>query len=282
MQPGVNRSGAKTLRQTSAKARCGQYGAGPVFLNDDNDRFRARRGQLQRKLAFAIPFCDPHPVGDDIAVCQRASGILSAADLDPPLGKIPHDLNHRLAREGCGGLRPHPQPVATAAKRKRYRSFPGSMTTDRLVKLCRTAADEVIHTRDDNLRRIDGARTCMCRIGALAIGILPLRENVLPADIIPIVDMQTKGDDIVPRGEPAKDLVGRRTGRASLRCIKLHNYRVVTRRLAEDAPRETKPKARGGADDPAHVLCSVSPGPHIGSQTDRNWPIKVLRDSVTG
>ncbi len=69
---------------------------------------------------------------------------------------------------------------------------------------------------DDRLRRIDRTGAESAHIGILALGVLLAAQRVLPAEIIPVVDVIGQCDDVLPGHEVGEKLVGRRAGTAAL------------------------------------------------------------------
>jgi hypothetical protein len=80
-------------------------------------------------------------------------------------------------------------------------------------------------TVDDDLRRVDEALVEGARVAALPFRIRALRERILPADIVPVVDVQAERQHVLPRCQLAEIGVGRRAGVAALAGEQLDHHR---------------------------------------------------------
>src|SRR5262249_5702012 len=76
---------------------------------------------------------------------------------------------------------------------------------------------------DDGLRRIYVAIAARLRVLALALGEVVTGERVLPAEIVPIIDRERKGENVFALRELAQKLIGGRTGGAPLTGKQLHD-----------------------------------------------------------
>ena len=70
---------------------------------------------------------------------------------------------------------------------------------------------------DHHLRRVDVALLEGAGVDALPLGALLAGEAVLPADVVPVIDVEGQGDDVRPRCQLAEIQIGRRAGAAALR-----------------------------------------------------------------
>ena len=219
------------------------------------------------------------PFGHDIAIGDFAPGILARPDLHRLLGLVAHKLHHRAPwqapdRPGGNGQRP------ALARHVQHRLFRHRLIAlDQRRQLGGPRADQMLHPVDDHLRRIDRARPRRAGIGALAFGELGGAEHILPADIIPVVDMQRQRDDIAAIGKPGQDLIRRRAGRTALRGIKLHHHGTLPLIVRHCQSRHAKPNGQRGTDACLHVQSFrrlLSPCGHI--QAEALLPIKVLRE----
>ena len=77
---------------------------------------------------------------------------------------------------------------------------------------------------DYHLRRIDRPIARRGRIGPLPVGVLRAREAILPADVIPVIDMQREGQNIIPRRKLAQKRIRRRAARTPLGREKLDHH----------------------------------------------------------
>ena len=66
---------------------------------------------------------------------------------------------------------------------------------DRLFDRRLVAAKRMGDAIDDHLWRIDFALPAGFGIGALAVGLTVERERVVPAEIVPLVDIETERDE---------------------------------------------------------------------------------------
>src|SRR5258707_11116536 len=89
-------------------------------------------------------------------------------------------------------------------------------TLFRSHRLLAPRTDHLACTVDDELRRID-LPTEQPGISALPLGRLRRGEWILPAEAVPIGDMETEGDDVATLCQLAEQRIGGRAGGASLR-----------------------------------------------------------------
>jgi hypothetical protein len=101
----------------------------------------------------------------------------------------------------------------------------GARLSDQLLDLGPVRAHDIGAPVDHHLRRVDGAQAQRARIAALAPGEVGAGEGVLPADVVPVVDMEGKGDHVPALRQLAKERVGRRAGAAALRGEQLDHDR---------------------------------------------------------
>ena len=130
---------------------------------------------------------------------------------------------------------------------------------DRTFDAGAIAADHMRRAVDDGLRRVDVAIAAHLRIGFLARAETRIRQRVLPAEIIPVIDRHAQRDDGRILGELANDLVGGRTGRASLRCEQLDHRAGVGMGRTNDCDdradaKRTRP-ARNTCYRPSSLSC---------------------------
>ncbi len=81
---------------------------------------------------------------------------------------------------------------------------------DQLRQFHRLVTDDMVGAADDHLRRIDRAVARRPGIAALALGVGGFGETVLPADVIPIVDMQRQRDDVIHARQLCQQFIGGR------------------------------------------------------------------------
>jgi hypothetical protein len=122
-----------------------------------------------------------------------------------------------------------------AGQRHRYRyrhhalGLPG--IADRAFDLAAIAAEHMHRSIDDDLRRVDVAIAAHLRIGFLTRAEARIRQGVLPAEIIPVIDRHAQRDDGWISGQLTDDLVCGRTRRTSLRREQFnHRARIGMRR----------------------------------------------------
>jgi hypothetical protein len=120
------------------------------------------------------------------------------------MGRIGHDLHHHLGRG------PGVDPAARIMKADappsgrdldRHRVGGGAMGRDPVGQFHGARAHHAVLPADDQLRRVDHRGTRRAAIAILAIGKDGLRKRVFPAEVVPVIDMQRQGDDVVARGE---------------------------------------------------------------------------------
>ena len=90
---------------------------------------------------------------------------------------------------------------------------------------------------DDYLRRVDGSKIEKCSVTVLALGRLVAGKRILPAESIPVIDVELQCQNIGTARELGKERVGRRTGRATLGGEELDQNRSFTRARGRDANR---------------------------------------------
>jgi hypothetical protein len=96
-----------------------------------------------------------------------------------------------------------------------------------IAALHRLGADQVVLAANDHLRRVDRAFSRGAGIGALTFGERGVGEFVLPADVVPVIHMQSQRDHVVALCDLAQNAVGGRAGRTSLRGEQLDHHRPV-------------------------------------------------------
>ena len=79
---------------------------------------------------------------------------------------------------------------------------------------------------DHHLGRVDVALGERAGVGALPLGGFPGREAVLPADVVPVVDVERQRHDVGPLRELAELGIGRGAGAAALRGEQLDGPRA--------------------------------------------------------
>jgi len=84
----------------------------------------------------------------------------------------------------------------------------------------------VIGALDDHLRGVDVAHAELGSVGALALGVIGAGEAVLPADVIPVIDVDRQRQQVVALGQLTEEGVGRWARRAALRGIELDHGQV--------------------------------------------------------
>src|SRR3546814_15477317 len=85
-------------------------------------------------------------------------------------------------------------------------------------------ADDVAAAVDHHLRRVDVAQAELGNIVALALGVLCGGEGILPADVVPVVDVERQRQHARLVGQLSEQRIGRRTGAAALRGEQLDHY----------------------------------------------------------
>src|SRR3546814_9528433 len=80
-----------------------------------------------------------------------------------------------------------------------------------------SGADDVAAAVDHHLRRVDVAQAELGNIVALALGVLCGGEGILPADVVPVVDVERQRQHARLVGQLSEQRIGRRTGAAALR-----------------------------------------------------------------
>src|SRR5205085_74334 len=69
-------------------------------------------------------------------------------------------------------------------------------------------------------------RPALLRIAALTLGRLRCRERVLPAELVPVIDVEAERDDIAAPRQLAEQRIGRRAGGTALRGEELDDRRA--------------------------------------------------------
>ena len=166
------------------------------------------------------PVTDLQPVPHHIVVGQRLAAIFAAADGDRHRFRYrtDPDLATRGVRALLGGRDGHIDLLARDRQRHRHRHHRAlARLVDGHVDLAAVAADHLPCAVDDDLRRIDVAVAAHVRIGFLPRAEAGIRQRVLPAEIVPVVDRHAERDHAAIAGEIADDLVGWRARRTALR-----------------------------------------------------------------
>ncbi len=108
----------------------------------------------------------------------------------------------------------------------------GTVALNRGLDICEAIAKTILHAVDNGLGRIDFAVTQDPGVAALPFGILRPRERILPPEVIPIADGKAQRDDVGPLSKLIEELIGFRTGGASLARIKLDHRGVFGRTIS--------------------------------------------------
>ena len=74
---------------------------------------------------------------------------------------------------------------------------------------------------DDGLRGVDRAAAKGAHIVILPVGVLFIAQRVLPAQIVPVIDMVGERDNIFLAGQLGEEFIGRWAGTAALAGEKL-------------------------------------------------------------
>jgi hypothetical protein len=127
-----------------------------------------------------------------------------------------------------------------------------SSEVERMLDIGTIRADRLPTTVDDNLGRVDGGKIEKCCITVLALGRLAAGKRILPAEPIPVVDMERQCQHIGTAREFGQQRVGRRTGRATLGGKKLDQNRPFTRPGGRDANRQAERKEK--CEDLDHAM----------------------------
>ena len=116
-----------------------------------------------------------------------------------------------IARQGRRGIGIDDDAVAGFADRDSDRQAAG------LARLAygaehgaALAAIDVARAVDDRLGRVDRAFAERLAVEVLTLGILGTSQRILPAEIVPVVDMITERDDIAAAGKLVENVIGRR------------------------------------------------------------------------
>src|SRR3546814_6511791 len=80
---------------------------------------------------------------------------------------------------------------------------------DRAGDLAAVAADGVVAAVDHHLRRVDVAQAKAVDIVALAFGVLRLGKGILPADVVPVIDVERQRQDTRFAGQLDEQRIGR-------------------------------------------------------------------------
>jgi hypothetical protein len=121
-------------------------------------------------------------------------------------------------------------------------------------RMRRVVADELIGAIDDHLRRVDAVDVKASAVLALPVGVLMRGEAVVPAEVVPVVNVLAQNDDLgscdglalVKLGQQS---IGRRTARTTFRREKFHENRRAVRLRglgAADSRCDDKDSRQGG------------------------------------
>src|SRR5207237_7984040 len=94
-----------------------------------------------------------------------------------------------------------------------------------------------------DLRRVRGGKTHKVGVAVLPPRRIGTGERVLPAEPVPIIDMERQGQQVRPAGELGEQSIGGRAGRAALGGEQLGDGGGV-RRLQRRSPQ--RPNQQGG------------------------------------
>jgi len=79
-------------------------------------------------------------------------------------------------------------------------------------------------------------------VGALAVGRLRRGERVLPAEAVPVIDVEAERDDVASARQFAEQRIGRRAGGASLRGEQFDDGRARFRLGERCAQQQSNPQ----------------------------------------
>ena len=121
-----------------------------------------------------------------------------------------------------------------------------------------------------HLRREDRPAARRLGIGALPRGVPRPAEGVLPAEIVPVVDVQRQRDHPVEPGELGQQRIRRRAGRAALAGEEFEHHRSLP---APWPPRGTSTSAAAKTDGRRRIA-SFRTWPLRPSCPPGSWPVK--------
>src|ERR1051325_3762112 len=195
-------------------------------LNENRDAL-AGSGRLKRECRLAAaPLAERREAFGAVCVIERAARIFAGADLRPALLRKADepDLAAAVTGGGRSGADRHCIPVRGEGHQRDRRG-------DRLPQ-CREhrlalRADHLARAVDHKLRRVDRGAEEAC-IAAWALGRLRCRERVLPAELVPVIDVEAERDDIAAPRQLAEQSIGRRAGGAALRGEQFDDGRAIS------------------------------------------------------
>src|SRR5437016_11717801 len=199
----------------------------PVGRLHENRDALAGSGRIERECRLAaMPLAERRQAFDTVCIVERAARILTGADLRPALLRKADEPNLAVTGSGRSGADRYRAAVGGEGDRRdRGR---------RRLAQCRQhrpalRADHFARSVDDELRRVGGCAE-EARIAALTLGRLRCRERILPAELVPVIDVEAERDDIAAPCQLAEQRIGRRAGGAALRGEELDDRRAGFRR----------------------------------------------------
>ena len=182
---------------------------------------RHRHRQLHR---LARPVADPAQLAHDVVVAERRPAVLAARD-----GGLVPAVEHRQPDRGHAGQRMlgqlHEQPAHLVEAEADVDPRALGRRRDQLFHRVLVGADRVGAAVDDDLRGVDHFQAERPAIVALALGRRRTGEGVLPADVVPIVDVEGERDHVLAPRQLAEIGIRRRAGAATLRGVELDDDR---------------------------------------------------------
>src|SRR5438067_13279291 len=181
----------------------------PVGRLHENREALAGSGRIERECRFgSAPLPERRQAFDTICIVERAARILTGTDLRPTLLRKADEPNLAVTGSGRSGADRYRAAVGGEGDRRdRGRRRLAQCRQHRLA----LRADHLARSVDDQLRRVGGCAE-EARIAALTLGRLRCRERVLPAELVPVIDVEAERDDI-SRAAPARRAAHRPAGR---------------------------------------------------------------------
>src|SRR5947207_7904062 len=200
----------------------------PVGRLHENRDALAGSGWIERECRLAaVPLAERRQAFDTVCIVERAARILTGTDLRPALLRKADEPNLAVTGSGRSGADRYRAAVGGEGDR-RDRGRRRRLAQCRQHRLA-LRADHLARAIDDELRRVGGCAE-EARIAALTLGRLRCRERALPAELVPVIDVEAERDDIAAPRQLAEQRIGRRAGGAALRSEELDDRRPGFRR----------------------------------------------------
>ncbi|MGA7852000.1 MAG: hypothetical protein WCA15_01670 [Candidatus Acidiferrales bacterium] len=159
-------------------------------------------GYILRKFTGAIQRPNANKVAQDSDMVEGPSGVLSAAHirLIALVGDRDQDVRESLWERGrrrAGLDVQHNLLAIETDRRKAYRYLFGpACFFDRLDRPFLVATYELDTPVHDHLWRIDARQAKLACVSALPVAVFAGREGILPSDIVPVVYVFAKNDQV--------------------------------------------------------------------------------------